>query len=149
MSDDALIRPMREADVPVVIAVERRAYYSPWTETIFRDCLRVGYSCWVLEQESALLGYGVLSAAVGEAHLLNLCVAPEYQGKGYGRRLLTHFIDVARGHSAEAMFLEVRPSNHAAIALYESVGFNQVGSRRDYYPAPKGREDALIFALAL
>ncbi len=146
---DAPIRPMHEEDVPAVMAVEERAYYSPWTDAIFRDCLRVGYSCWVLEQEDAILGYGVLSAAVGEAHLLNLCVAPEQQGKGLGRRLLTHFIDVARHHKAEAMFLEVRPSNHAAIALYESIGFNQVGSRRDYYPAPKGREDALIFALAL
>ncbi|MGE0080388.1 MAG: ribosomal protein S18-alanine N-acetyltransferase [Thiohalomonadaceae bacterium] len=147
--NDALIRPMREEDVAAIIAVEERAYYSPWTETIFRDCLRVGYSCWVLEREAVILGYGVLSAAVGEAHLLNLCVAPEHQGQGHGRRLLTHFIDVARGHRAEAMFLEVRPSNRAAIALYESTGFNQVGSRRDYYPAPKGREDALIFALAL
>jgi len=147
--NETRIRPMHEQDVPSVIAVEVRAYYSPWTEVIFRDCLRVGYSCWVLEQDAQVLGYGVLSAAVGEAHLLNLCVAPEQQGKGHGRRLLTHFIDVARGHGAEAMFLEVRPSNYAAVALYESTGFNQVGSRRDYYPAPKGREDALIFALAL
>ncbi|MFA5531557.1 MAG: ribosomal protein S18-alanine N-acetyltransferase [Thiohalomonadaceae bacterium] len=147
--NETRIRPMHEQDVPSVIAVEVRAYYSPWTEAIFRDCLRVGYSCWVLEQDAQVLGYGVLSAAVGEAHLLNLCVEPEQQGKGHGRRLLTHFIDVARGHGAEAMFLEVRPSNYAAVALYESTGFNQVGSRRDYYPAPKGREDALIFALAL
>ncbi len=146
---DAPIRPMHEQDVPAVMTVETSAYYSPWTAAIFRDCLRVGYSCWVLEQGGEILGYGVLSSAVGEAHLLNLCVAPAHQGKGLGRRLLTHFIDVARGHKAEAMFLEVRPSNQAAIALYESIGFNQVGARRDYYPAPKGREDAFIFALAL
>lgn len=140
---------MRETDVPVVIAVERRAYFSPWTDGIFRDCLRVGYSCWVLERPEGLVGYGVLSVGAGEAHLLNLCIAPEHQGRGFGRELLNHLIDTARGHRAEAVFLEVRPSNQSAVALYESTGFNQVGCRRDYYPAPKGREDALIFALAL
>jgi ribosomal-protein-alanine N-acetyltransferase len=146
---DGIIRPMREGDLGAVMQIERRAYFSPWTEGIFRDCLRVGYSCWVLEGGKGLLGYGVLSSGAGEAHLLNICIAPEFQGQGLGRELLAHFVETARGHGAEALFLEVRPSNVAAVTLYESSGFNQVGCRRDYYPAPRGREDALIFALAL
>lgn len=143
------LRPMRQADVPDVMAIEVRAYSSPWTEGIFRDCLHVGYSCWVLEGDEGLLGYGVMSAGAGEAHLLNLCIAPEAQGQGHGRRLLRHFIEQAMRYHADTVYLEVRPSNCTAIRLYESVGFHQVGLRRGYYPAEKGREDAMVLALEL
>jgi len=143
------LRPMRQSDVPDVMTIEARAYVSPWTEGIFRDCLHVGYSCWVLESENGLLGYGVMSAGAGEAHLLNLCVAPEVHGRGHGRRLLKHFIEQALRYHTHAIFLEVRPSNRPAIALYESVGFHQVGMRRGYYPGEQGREDAMILALEL
>ena len=144
-----LLRPMRQTDVPNVMAIEVRAYRSPWTEGIFRDCLHVGYSCWVLEGENGLLGYGVMSAGAGEAHLLNLCVAPQVHGRGYGRKLLRHFVEQAARYHADIIFLEVRPSNGSAISLYESVGFHQVGMRRGYYPDDNGREDALVLALEL
>lgn len=143
------LRPMYQSDVPDVMAIEVRAYSAPWTEGIFRDCLHVGYSCWVLEGENGLLGYGVMSAGAGEAHLLNLCVAPEAQGRGYGRMLLRHFVEQAVRYHADTIYLEVRPSNRAAIRLYESVGFHQVGMRRGYYPAENGREDAMVLALEL
>ena len=103
----------------------------------------------MLEAGANLLGYGVLSAAAGEAHILNLCIAPEYQGRGHGRRLLRRMLDLARWHQALQVFLEVRPSNPRAIQLYRDEGFNEIGRRPRYYPARDGREDALVMAIEL
>lgn len=143
------IRPMRLTEVAEVMAVERAAYTHPWTEGIFLDCLRVGYCCWVCSLDEQLVGHGVLSVAAGEAHLLNLCVHPHSQRRGLGRRLLHRLLRLAAEHQADTVFLEVRVSNRAAIALYRSEGFNEVGLRRDYYPSPAGREDAVVFAKTL
>lgn len=140
---------MRQGDIEPVSEIEKRAYVFPWTPGIFRDCLRAGHQCWVLEGGANLLGYGVLSAAAGEAHILNICIAPEYQGRGHGRRLLRRMVDLARWHKAEQVFLEVRPSNPRAIQLYREEGFNEIGHRPNYYPAAKGREDAIVMALEL
>jgi ribosomal-protein-alanine N-acetyltransferase len=142
-------RPMQEADLAEVIEIERRSYPYPWTRTIFSDCLRAGYSCWVCERQGIIEGYGVISVAAGESHLLNLCVRPEALRQGIGRKLLKHFVSVARRHGAEVVFLEVWPSNRAALALYGKNGFNELGVRKDYYPAEGGREDALILARVL
>ncbi|HEX5339648.1 MAG TPA: ribosomal protein S18-alanine N-acetyltransferase [Gammaproteobacteria bacterium] len=149
MPETPFYRPMQETDVRSVLDIERRAYKYHWTEGIFRDCLRVGYGCWVMELGAGIAGYGVLSLVVGEAHLLNICIAPEWQGQGYGGQLLEHFMELARERSASQMLLEVRPSNIAALALYRNRGFNEVGVRKSYYPGEKGREDALILAIDL
>ncbi|MGH8280125.1 MAG: ribosomal protein S18-alanine N-acetyltransferase [Gammaproteobacteria bacterium] len=149
LGEDPFYRPMREIDVGAVMAVEVRAYRFHWSEGIFRDCLRVGYGCWVMELGSGVGGYGVLSLVVGEAHLLNICVAPEWQGQGYGSLLLDHFIALARERHAYQMLLEVRPSNRSALKLYRSHGFEQVGLRKNYYPGEHAREDALILSLPL
>ena len=143
------LRPMREDDLDAVMDVERRAYPFPWTRGIFRDCLRAGYPAWLMERDGAIVAYAVLSIAAGEAHILNLCTAPEVQREGNGRRMLRALLQVARGHRAERVFLEVRPSNDAAIALYDSEGFNEIGRRPRYYPAIGGREDAIVMALEL
>jgi [ribosomal protein S18]-alanine N-acetyltransferase len=143
------MRPMRLDEIAEVAGVEARAYEFPWSEGIFRDCLRAGYNCWVLARDEAVIGYGVLSVAAGEAHVLNVCIAPEAQGEGHGRRLMRRLIDLARWHSAERVFLEVRPSNPRAIQLYHSLGFNEIGRRPNYYPAARGREDAIVMALEL
>jgi ribosomal-protein-alanine N-acetyltransferase len=145
----ALLRPMVEADIDSVMKIELQAYPFPWTATIFRDCLRAGYPCWLLEGDGEVVAYGVLSAAAGEAHVLNVCVSPRHQGEGHGRRLLRRLIDLARWHRAERVFLEVRPSNPNAIALYDSLGFNEIARRANYYPAQGGREDAIVMALEL
>ena len=142
-------RPMLAADLEEIMEIERRSYPFPWTRLIFNDCLRAGYCCWVCERQGVLEGYGVASIAAGESHLLNLCVRPESLQQGIGRKLLMHLISLARRHNAEIMFLEVRPTNRVARALYESMGFNELGSRREYYPADQGREDALILARVL
>ncbi|GAB1408542.1 ribosomal protein S18-alanine N-acetyltransferase [Thermomonas brevis] len=144
------LRPMREADIDAVMAVELRAYPFPWTHGIFRDCLHAGYPMWVQEQGGELLGYGVLSIAAGEAHILNLCTAPGHEGQGLGRRMLQALLRVARGQRAQRVFLEVRPSNPRAIALYEHNGFNEIGRRPRYYPDHGGRrEDAIVMAMEL
>jgi len=148
-ADASQMRPMRQADVDVVAGIEKRAYPFPWSPGIFRDCLRAGHHCWVLDSASGILGYGVLSAAAGEAHILNICIAPEHQGHGHGRRLLARLVDLARWHHADQVFLEVRPSNPRAIALYRDFGFNEIGLRPNYYPAAKGREDAIVMAMEL
>ncbi|ACL73231.1 putative acetyltransferase [Thioalkalivibrio sulfidiphilus HL-EbGr7] len=146
LSTNPQLRPMRHEDLDEIMVVELSAYPYPWTEGIFRDCMRVGYSCWVMTEAQRLVGYGVMSMAVGECHVLNLCVRPECQGRGYGRILLRGLLDHARRHKVETAFLEVRPSNTPAVQLYYSEGFNEVGLRKRYYPADNGREDALVLA---
>ncbi|HIE54579.1 MAG TPA: ribosomal-protein-alanine N-acetyltransferase [Chromatiaceae bacterium] len=142
-------RPMRTADLDEVVAIEQEAYPHPWTRGIFADCLEVGYHCQVFELGGELVGYSLHSAAAGEAHLLNLCVAPRFQGQGIGRNILRQVLARAREQGADTLFLEVRVSNEIAQALYESEGFHEAGRRFDYYPADGGREDALIYACPL
>lgn len=144
-----LFRPMTEGDLAQIMEIERRAYPYPWTQGILRDCIRVGYTCWLYEVDAVIQAYGVMSVAAGEAHVLNLCVRPESQRQGLGAKMLKQLIALARRHGADTLLLEVRPSNLPAVNLYQSLGFNEVGARKNYYPAEQGREDALIFALAL
>ena len=146
---EVILRPMRVEDVDEVMKVELAAYPYPWTHGIFRDCLRVGYSCWLIEEEDSIVAYGVMSSAVGEAHILNICVDENIRRRGFGRAMLEHLVGLARQHDNEVCLLEVRPSNEAAISLYHDYGFNEVGTRKNYYPEDKGREDALILALNL
>ncbi len=140
---------MRESDLQSVRAIEVEAYDFPWSRVIFRDCLRAGYTCVAAMTDDGLQGYSVMSVAANESHILNLCVRPQRQGRGDGRRLLNYVIGRAYDTGVDTMFLEVRPSNQAALALYHSAGFNQIGVRRDYYPTFDGREDALVLARAL
>ncbi len=142
-------RLMTEYDLPDILDIEQRSYDFPWTEGIFHDCLRFGYSSWVIEVERKIIGYGVMSLAVNECHILNLCVDPDTQGQGIGRRLLDQLLTIARARKADTAFLEVRPTNTQAISLYFSEGFNEIGVRRSYYPALFGREDAIILAKSL
>lgn len=143
------IRPMTEADVAEVFAVERSSYQFPWSEGIFRDCLRVGYVCRVLTLGSQVIGYGVMSVGAGEAHILNLCVSNNHRCRGLGRRMLGYLLERGAAAGMSEAFLEVRPSNTPAIRLYQAVGFEQVGMRRGYYQAVGGREDAAVLRLTL
>lgn len=142
-------RPMRSEDLDALIKIERAAYPYPWTLVNFRDCLDSGYSCWAGEVEGALAGYWILMMAVGEGHILNCCIAPDWQHRGFGRMLMEHLIDTAREHGTEALYLEVRPSNTRAVNLYERLGFDGIALRRNYYPADQGREDALVMRMIL
>ena len=143
------IRPMFEEDIAGVMAIEKSVYEFPWTGGIFNDCMQVGYSCWVFQEEGEIVAYAVMSVAALEAHILTIVVKPERQGCGLGNMLLMHLLQIARRQRAEKIFLEVRPSNDAAIALYEKSGFSRIGRRPNYYPASHGREDAIVMALEL
>lgn len=140
------LRPMTEADVDEIMKIESTIYSFPWTRQIFVDCVRVGYICQVCEFNDELAGYCIMSTGASEAHILNLCIADSHRRKGLGRHLLMHMIKMAKQIDVSAVFLEVRPSNAPAIGLYESLGFNEIGLRKDYYPSKIGREDAIIFA---
>lgn len=142
-------RRMRADDLDAVAALEAIAYEFPWSRGIFADCLRAGYEGIVLVDAGTIVGYGMLSCAAGEAHVLNVCVTPVLHGKGCGRRIVKRLIEIARFQRAERVYLEVRPSNPRAIGLYESLGFNEFGRRPKYYPAKKGREDAIVMAMEL
>ena len=143
------IRPMHDLDVPVIVAIERAAYQFPWSEGIFRDCLRVGYVCRVVDIGGDMAGYGIMSVGAGEAHILNVCIAEEYRGRGFARKVLQYLLDRARAAGMYEAFLEVRPSNTTAAHLYQSMGFEQVGIRRGYYQATVGREDAAVLRRVL
>jgi len=144
-----MIRDMIPADVPRVMQIELAAYTFPWSDGIFRDCLRVGYVCCVVEIDDIIVGYGIMSTGAGEAHILNLCVAEEWRNRGLGGQMLGHLLEFARSLGVIDAFLEVRPSNTAAIRLYQSEGFSQIGVRRGYYQAVGGREDAVVLRRTL
>ena len=139
-------RRMTLSDVKRVMKVEQEVYQFPWTERIFSDCIRVGYHCWLALQGQDIVGHAVISVTAGESHMLNLSIASNHQRKGFGSQFIEFLVEEARAREAQTMLLEVRPSNTAAINCYNSAGFNEIGSRKDYYPAAEGREDALLFA---
>jgi len=149
LKDAPQLAPMAEADLDAVLAIEGAAYTHPWTRGNFADSLRAGYQCRTWRQAGTLLGYFVLLAAAGEAHLLNLSIAPACQRRGHGSALLREAMRVAREDGAKKVFLEVRPSNLAGKALYERFGFRKIALRRGYYPAQGGREDALVLSCVL
>ena len=140
---------MRVTDLARVMQIERHIYEFPWSEGNFRDAIVAGYHAAVLEFDRCLVGYRVLMLGPGEAHLLNLSIAADWQRRGFGRQLLLATVHEARAAEVQTMFLEVRPSNTAGIALYLDIGFRRVGLRKGYYPAAGGREDAWVMSLPL
>jgi [ribosomal protein S18]-alanine N-acetyltransferase len=148
-SETPQLAQMREGDLAQVTEIERRIYTHPWTRGNFADALRAGYYCRTLRLGRELLGYFVLMVAAGEAHLLNLSISAAHQRRGHGSALLAQALVMAREGGAASLFLEVRPSNLAAIALYARFGFKRIALRRGYYPAHSGREDALVYSLSL
>lgn len=147
MNDAVLeFRRMTPEDIAQVMEVENEVYEFPWSERIFSDCIRVGYYCWLALQQQTIVGHAVISVVADESHMLNLSIARNHQGKGYGRQFIEFLVNQARALQAQTMLLEVRPSNMAAINCYTGAGFNEIGCRKDYYPALNGREDALLLA---
>ncbi|MCI0653887.1 MAG: ribosomal protein S18-alanine N-acetyltransferase [Methylococcaceae bacterium] len=140
---------IRTSYFKAILAIEDQVYDFPWTARTFHDCMKIGYICWVCERVDELVAYGILSLSAGEAHVMNLCVIPKFQNQGLGRRMMHKMIEVALENRCENILLEVRPSNLQAIQLYLNMGFNEIGTRKNYYPAKVGREDALMFSMDL
>jgi len=145
--NDTSQRDMVEADLEKVMQIETASYDIPWTRKNFEDCLNDKNDCVLLISGQHTIGHAIVSYVLDEAHLLNICVDPRYAGKGFGRLFLQSLIRVAREKKCVMFFLEVRASNHRAMGLYQSEGFNEVGLRKGYYPAPNGREDAVLMTL--
>ncbi len=140
---------LSETDLSRMLIIEEAAHLTPWTEEIFQRCFRAGYFTWGAELSENLIGFVMYSNQAGECHILNLCVHPAYQSRGYGGQLLTHALEDAKQKRASIAFLEVRRSNERAISLYHKMGFVEVGVRKAYYPATEGREDAILLAKEL
>ena len=143
------IRAMTPADLWQIAGIEQTSYAFPWSDGIFRDCLKAGYVCRVAEIRREIVGYALMSMGAGEAHVLNVCVRIDYRDQGLGRYLMKLLFDHARGAGCHDLFLEVRPSNEPAIHLYEKLGFARVGVRKGYYQASNGREDAWVYKRSL
>jgi len=143
------IRAMTHEDLTLVSDIERHSYEFPWSHGVFRDCLLANYQCFVLERDGRVVGYSVLSVAAGEAHILNICIDPNFRSLGYGERLLDEVLFRARSTAVREIFLEVRPSNTHALALYKKKDFHKVAKRPAYYQASRGREDAEVLVKKL
>lgn len=143
------LREMTIDDINDVLSIEREAYEFPWSKTLLEQAVSSTKYCAILQIDEEIKGYGIISFVAGESELLNLCISPDQQGKGLSYTLLQHLIDYAAHKDNHDMFLEVRVSNAAGIHLYEKVGFNEIGRRKNYYPAKGGKEDAILMALPL
>ncbi len=143
------LREMSRDDLELIVVIESKAHTHPWTRGHFESNLQSSHQCWVMEKENTIVAYAVTSTAADEAELLNITVAPAFQRQGLGKQLLTQLCQ-SFTDSIQSFFLEFRASNHAAIALYQHYGFNEVGVRTNYYPSHHSqREDAIIMALSL
>lgn len=142
------IRPMTLADLDSVYDIETQGHITPWSKQILRDCIKVGYACFVLEEtnKSRIRAFAINRVSGGECHLLNLCVLPKTQGRGYGKKLLRFVLEYARQYCFQVI-LEVRPTNTRAITLYKKHRFKQIGTKEDYYKDANGNEDAIVLAL--
>lgn len=143
------LRPMTDNDLPTIMEIEERAYPYPWSLANFKDCLKHNYDCWVYERNGRIIAYTVLMLVVDELSILNICVEPTQQKQGIGAALLTTIEALGQKRGMTNCFLEVRPSNHAALKLYHQQGFHEIGLRKRYYPATTGREDAIVMAKAI
>lgn len=143
------IRRMQDTDIDNVYAIESRVHKAPWTKKILSDCVRIGYDCRVLEINSGdtpiIGGYIISRVSRDKCHILNFCIAEPLQSKGLGRKLLQTLIySLSKFTQVESLFLEVRPSNAAAIHLYHSMGFETAEIKKDYYKNTPLPEDALL-----
>lgn len=150
MTDNKInTRRMKLEDLPQVMQIEHSRDDLPWPEDIFQKCIEVGYECWVIEKEKRLIAYAILAFIGKDAHIFNICVLPDEQGKGYGKHLIRRFLILSKKQKAQAVLLKVRETKKNAYALYRKFGFKQIELLPDYYDVPSGKENALVLRLAI
>lgn len=151
MNNDFLIRSFQEKDFSSILQIEKAGQIIPWSEKMLRDSLVANHQVWVLQNKQLIVGFIIFYIIAGECHILNFCVDPTQRGKGLGKRLLQYVVQYAKEHRADMILLEVRQSNCVALTLYQQLGFNEIGIRKNYYMLPqnKGRENAILLALEL
>lgn len=140
------IRPITPKDAPTLLALEESTQPLPWSLEAFEKCIAIGFPGWIIFQGNVAIGFIMVSIGAQECHILNICVHPHYQGKKFGKTLLTHALLWAKRHAVDMVYLEVRRSNHRAIQLYRKSHFKEIGERKNYYPLVSGYEDAIVFA---
>ncbi|KTC78342.1 ribosomal protein S18-alanine N-acetyltransferase [Legionella brunensis] len=142
------IRPMKQGDIDQVYAIEQSAHRAPWSREILSDCVSVGYDCQVLEiirtSVKQIAGYIICRKNFNVCHILNLCIAIPEQRKGYGQKLLEAVLNSLANSNSNTVILEVRPSNSAALKLYEKFGFREDIVKKGYYKDESGEEDAIL-----
>lgn len=144
-----IIREMRASDLNDIILIEREIFLFPWSLANFTDSIKSNSICKVIEANNTVIGYTIILMAPDEAHILTLGIAAKHQRKGLGEMLLKHVAEMSRKKGAKSVLLDVRESNQGAARLYKQLGFRQIATRKGYYPAMCGREDALIMRLML
>lgn len=136
-------RALDEQDIESVLCIERQSYEFPWSKKIIEDCLKNSYQSDAILFNGELIGYYIVSKVLDEAHLLNICLDVQWQGKKLGQVVLFHLIASLKQQKITRLFLEVRPSNFAALTIYNKLNFKKLGLRKNYYRSAQGREDAL------
>jgi ribosomal-protein-alanine N-acetyltransferase len=142
-------RPLLESDLDSVLAIEMQNYQFPWSEKIFRDCIKSDYQCFAILLYQKFSGYLIVSSVLDEAHLLNISLSEDSQAQGLGTTIMFWLIEQLSNQNIRKLFLEVRPSNLKALTLYNRIGFDTVGLRKAYYPLVNGREDAIVMMLSI
>lgn len=141
---------MVESDISEVASIEQHANAFPWSRKHFESSLKAGHHAWVLcNDQNQIIGFTIVQQILDETHLLNICVKPTVQGRGYGQEILNHVIEFSNSISSTIILLEVRRTNFRAQQLYLNSGFNEMAVRKDYYPSENGFEDAILMAMDL
>ena len=143
------IRTLQKNDIPALTKLVASAMPNPWLEKTFHDCTKKNYYGWVLEQYNEIFGFVIILLHFSVCELMNIAIQPEYQRKGYAKRLLRHAINFAKSKHAEKVFLEVRRSNNAAINLSQEFCAVKIGVRKNYFANDTDGEDAIVFKIGL
>lgn len=149
MTDDIAIEPLLIDELAQIMPIERACHEFPASEKLLGSCFSKRYRNFKLLHKGRVIGFYMTELVLDEMTLHNICVDPAYQGQGFGKILFEHFLQSARTHEVVQLWLEVRPSNVSAATLYQNNGFDVAGTRKDYYPAKNGREDALLMGCML
>lgn len=143
------IRPMMKSDLDQVYAIEIATHVEPWSRGIIHDCIDVGYTCLVMELRGDICAYIITRITVDDAHILNICVKRDKQKQGLAKRLINKIVEIAKSRLVDKVVLEVRETNKPAIKLYEKMGFECVGRRKNYYKTADGHEDSVDYSLKI